>query len=119
MPFDEPLADRIRRRLGERKGLIEKKMFGGIAFLLDGNMCCGVHKGDMIVRMDPARTEDALARPHTRIFDLTGRPMKGWIVVDGKGLESPDALARWIDTATEYAGALPPKAARRPPRPRG
>src|SRR5439155_17714296 len=82
MAFDEKLAGRIRLSLGKRKGLKEKKMFGGIAFLLNGNMCCGVHRTEMIVRLAPEATDQALTDRHTRLFDLTGRPMKGWVLVD-------------------------------------
>jgi hypothetical protein len=109
MAFDEKLAERIRKRLGTRKGLAEKKMFGGIAFLLNGNMCCGVHKQDMIIRLDPEQTEKALAEPHARAFDLTGRPMKGWLLVAGEGVVPDAALGKWIDVATSYAGSLPAK----------
>jgi hypothetical protein len=77
MAFDEELAARIRSHLGKRTGLVEKKMFGGVAFLLRGNMCCGVHRDALIVRLDPADTDRALSRPPARVFDLTGRPMKG------------------------------------------
>jgi len=73
MAFDEELAARIRKRLGKRAGLSEKKMFGGLAFLFRGNMCCGVSGQDLIVRLDPAQTEEALGEPHTRVFNLTGR----------------------------------------------
>lgn len=109
MPFDAVLADRLRKRLGRRKGATEKQMFGGIAFLLGGNMCCGVHGNELIVRLDPADTERALSQPHTRPFDLTGRPMKGWILVGPKGLATETALGKWVATAAEYAGSLPPK----------
>src|SRR5712691_3607415 len=81
MAFDERLAERIRGSLGRRKGLAEKKMFGGIAFLLNGNMCIGVHKTELIVRLAPEETAAALTQAHTRRFDLTGRPMKGWILI--------------------------------------
>lgn len=108
MPFDEGLANRIRRSLGRRKGLVEKKMFGGVAFLLNGNMCVGVHKSDLIVRVPPEETETVLAQPHTRRFDLTGRPMKGWILVQGPGLTEV-ALNKWVDLATTYARSLPAK----------
>ena len=107
MAFDEKLAERIRNRLGKRAGLMEKKMFGGIAFLLNGNMCCGVHKEDMIVRLDPEQTEKALSERHARAFDLTGRPMKGWLLVAGEGVVTDAALGMWIDVATSYAGSLP------------
>ncbi len=109
MPFDEGLAERIRRSLGRRRGLVEKKMFGGVAFLLNGNMCVGVHKTDLIVRLAPAETETVLAQPHTRRFDLTGRPMKGWILVEASGLKTEVALKRWMEIATKYAGSLPAK----------
>ena len=109
MAFDTTLADRIRSRLRTRKGFTEKKMFGGIAFLLNGNMCCGVHGKDMILRLDPAATEEALASKHTRIFDLTGRPMKGWILVGAKGLAKDADLGKWMDVAVEWAQSLPAK----------
>jgi hypothetical protein len=109
MAFDEKLAERIRKRLVKREGLTEKKMFGGLAFLLNGNMCCGVHKEDMIVRLDPGQTEKALSERHARAFDLTGRPMKGWLLVAGDGLTTDAALGKWIDVATSYARSLPAK----------
>ncbi len=109
MAFDEKLAERIRQRLGQRPGLTEKKMFGGFAFLLNGNMCCGVHGQEMIVRLDPQQIDQALSEPHVRRFDLTGRPMKGWILVDLKGLGTDAELGRWVDVATKYTGSLPAK----------
>jgi hypothetical protein len=109
MAFDTKLADRIRERLGKRKGLTEKKMFGGIGFMLGGNMACGVHGQDMIVRVDPDATETLLTEPHTRQFDLTGRPMKGWILVEPKGLAQDAALGKWVGVGAKYAESLPPK----------
>ena len=109
MAFDEKLAERIRKRLGKRPGLTEKKMFGGLAFLLNGNMCCGVHRQELIVRLDPEQTDQALRQRHTRIFDLSGRPMKGWILVQPKGLTTEAALAKWIQTGVKYASSLPAK----------
>ncbi len=109
MAFDEELAGRIRKRLAVQKGLAEKKMFGGLAFLLNGNMCCGVHRRELIVRLDPAKTGAALAEPHTRIFDLSGRPMKGWILVEPAGLADKPALAKWLRLATKFAASLPKK----------
>ncbi|HEX2712633.1 MAG TPA: TfoX/Sxy family protein, partial [Candidatus Acidoferrales bacterium] len=70
MAFDETLADRVRRQLGKRRGLVEKRMFGGLAFLLNGNLCCGVHGRELIVRIDPAQTEQTLKKPHTHVFDM-------------------------------------------------
>src|SRR5215813_12565434 len=104
MAFDEKLAARIRAHLGKRTGLSEKKMFGGVAFLLRGNMCCGVHRDSLIVRLDPSDTAAALKERHTRVFDLTGRPMKGWILVEPAGLATAAQLGNWIDRASKYAG---------------
>ncbi len=109
MAYDERLAERIRGTLGRRKGLAEKKMFGGIAFLLNGNMCCGVHQSELIVRLAPEDTDDALAKPHTKLFDLTGRPMKGWLLVGPAGLKTDVQLGKWVAVAAKYAGSLPAK----------
>ena len=109
MAFDEALADRIRKTLGKKKGLVEKKMFGGIAFLLNGNMCVGVHQNEMIVRVAAEQTDAFLSEKHTRLFDLTGRPMKGWLLVAPKGLASEAALARWVGLACKHAESLPAK----------
>jgi TfoX/Sxy family transcriptional regulator of competence genes len=109
MAFDTVLAARIRQQLGQDPRITEKKMFGGLAFLLNGNMCCGVHAQELIVRLDPAQTEQALNQQHTRIFDLSGRPMKGWVLVHQQGLASEAALAKWIQLGLDYASALPPK----------
>ena len=109
MAFDEALADRIRKRLAGKKGVVEKKMFGGLAFLLNGNMCVGVHKDGLIVRLEPDATDAALKRPHARVFDLTGKPMQGWLLVDAPGVKSDKDLAGWIETGVNYAGKLPKK----------
>ena len=85
-------------------------MFGGIAFMLNGNMCCGVHGQEMIVRIDPEKTVGALKQKHTRIFDLSGgRPMKGWILVQKKGLATDLALSKWVGVGLNYAKSLPVK----------
>jgi len=109
MAFDEKLAERIRAKLAKRKGMTEKKMFGGIGFLLNGNMCCGVHKTDLIVRVDTETTDEALKRPHARVFDLTGRPMKGWILVEPAGVKTDDSLATWVSLAVGYVSTLTAK----------
>ncbi|HZI21031.1 MAG TPA: TfoX/Sxy family protein [Gemmatimonadales bacterium] len=113
MAFDEKLATRVRKRLGKRSGLSEKQMFGGIAFLLNGNMCVGVHGDELIVRLAPEDTADALAQANTHAFDLMGRPMKspmkGWILVKPKGLATDAALGKWVGIGTKYAASLPPK----------
>jgi len=109
MAFDQTLAARIRKRMGRRTGLSEKKMFGGIAFLLNGNMCCGVNGETLIARLEPGATAQALSEPHTRTFDLTGRPLKGWILVEPEGLMTEAKLGKWIQVATKYAESVPPK----------
>jgi hypothetical protein len=109
MAYDESLAKRVRNRLGKRAGLIEKKMFGGLAFLLRGNMCCGVHGDELIVRLEATETDRALKRPGVRLFDITGRPMKGWILVSPKGVSTDESLGQWIEIAVAYAKSLPPK----------
>ena len=108
MAFDEVLAARMRKYLGTRAGFVEKKMFGGVAFLVRGNMCVGVHKDEMIVRIDPHDTTAAVKKPGARLFDITGRPMKGWILVEPYGLRGA-GLAKWIKRASAYAGSLPKK----------
>jgi hypothetical protein len=109
MAFDDKLAEHVRKHLGKRRGLTEKKMFGGLAFLLNGNMCCGVHGQELIVRLDPKQTDQALSERYTRIFDLSGRPMKGWILVQPKGLTTEDALAKWIQVGLKHVSSLPAK----------
>jgi len=109
MAFDQQLAGRVRKRRAARRGLTEERRFGGLAFLLDGDMCCGVHRHELIVRMSPAQAEAALGEPHTRIFDLSGRPMKGWILVEPDGLVDEPALANWLRLGTRHAASLPKK----------
>jgi hypothetical protein len=107
MAFDERLAARIRSQLGKKKGLTEKKLFGGIGFLLNGNLACAVSKEDMLVRVEPETTDDVLKAKHTRVFGT--RPMKGWILVAPEGLKTATALAKWIEIGVDYAASLPPK----------
>ncbi len=104
MVFDERLAGRMRKALAQRKGITEKKMFGGLAFLLDGKMCCGIVKDEMVVRVGPDRYGEALARPHARPMDFTGRPMKGFVFVGQAGIESDESLAEWLELGLKYAG---------------
>ena len=109
MAFSEPLAQRIRQRLGRRKNVEEKKMFGGVGFLLNGNLLVGVWKNSLIVRLGPDNYDDALLEPHVREFDITGKPMKGWVLVEPEGVEGDDQLAGWIQSAVKFVGALPAK----------
>jgi len=107
--FDETLADRVREALAPRGGASERKMFGGIAFMIGGNMAVGVIEDDLMVRLDPADAAQALAEPHVRPMDFTGRPMKGMVFVDSAGTESDDGLAAWVDAGADHAASLPPK----------
>jgi hypothetical protein len=109
MAYDEALAARVRKALAGKAALTEKKMFGGLAFLLNGNMCCGIVGDGLMVRLEPQQAAKALREPHTRVFDMTGRPMKGWIVVDTGGLGTDDALSRWAGAGAAFAATLPRK----------
>jgi TfoX/Sxy family transcriptional regulator of competence genes len=109
MAYDEGLAQRIREALDEPPGFVEKKMFGGIGFMLQGNLACGVIGDELIVRVGPDRYEHALAKPHTRPFDFTGRPMTGWITLAPGGYESDNDLRRWVEQGINFAKSLPPK----------
>jgi TfoX/Sxy family transcriptional regulator of competence genes len=108
MAYDEALAERIRERIRAEDGTAEKKMFGGIAFLTYGNMTVGVIGDDLIVRVGPDAADAALTRPGTREFDFTGRPMKGWVVVDGAALDD-GVLDDWIAQGSAFVATLPPK----------
>src|SRR5262245_52307659 len=107
MAFDGSLAARIRDALARKKGVEEKKMFGGIGFLLHGNLLVGVWKDSLIVRLGPDEGEVALREPHVREFDITGRAMKGWVLVGPGGVEDDDQLTDWIGRATRFVRALP------------
>ena len=109
MTYDEALATRLRDLVGAEPGLAQKTMFGGLAMLLHGNMAVGVHGDALIVRTDPAEQEQLLAEPGARVFDLTGRPMKGWLLVDPAGCTEDDDLRRWTARGITYARSLPPK----------
>jgi TfoX/Sxy family transcriptional regulator of competence genes len=109
MAFDEALADRVRDLLAPRAELSERKMFGGIAFMIGGNMAVGVIGDDLMVRLEPADAERALAEPNTRPMDFTGKPMKGMVFVDSAGTDADDDLASWVDAGADFAASLPPK----------
>jgi hypothetical protein len=110
MAYDEEFAHRIREQLGAVDGVTEKAMFGGLAFLLHGNMAVGISRGgELMVRLGPDATDDALAYEHTRLFDMTGRPMKGWILVAPEGLRTKRELATWVGRGVVFARTLPPK----------
>jgi hypothetical protein len=109
MAYDEGLAQRIRTLLVDEADLTEKKMFGGVGFLLRGNMACGVHGNDLIVRVGPARYKHALVQPHVRVFDMTGRPMVGWVQVAPAGVLAAADLRHWVTLGVEHVRTLLPK----------
>ena len=109
MAYNEELATRVRKALGRRKGLKEQKMFGGIAFMLRGHMCCGVQDDDLMLRLGPDLATKALKRAHTRPVDFTGRVMKSMIMVAPAGHKTDAALKTWVVKAAAFAASLPPK----------
>lgn len=109
MTFSQSLADRVRHTLRNHRGITEKKMFGGVGFLLNGNLLVCVWKSSLIVRLGADQASVALKQPHVREFDVTGRPMKGWIMVEPDGLESDGQLFGWVERATEFVETLPGK----------
>ena len=109
MTYDDGLAHRVRDELGTRPGVTEKELFGGLGFMLEGNMCCGVIDDSLVARVGPDAYEDALAEPHARPFDFTGREMRGWVFVDPPGLSADDDLAEWVGRSLAFVESLPPK----------
>jgi hypothetical protein len=109
MAFDEALAERIRHRLARRKNVEEKKMFGGICFLLNGNLLVGVWKNSLIARLGPDEGEASLREPHVKVFDITGKPMRNWVLVESEGVGDDDQLEAWIERATKFVRTLPKK----------
>ena len=109
MAYSESLAVRIRRSVGDRPDLTERKMFGGLAFMLSGNMFCGVLKDDLMVRVGPERFDAALGAPGARPMDFTGRPMRGMLFVEGAAIESDEQLQGWLEKTLEFARSLQPK----------
>ena len=109
MAFDEGLAQRIREYFQEHTIAEEKRMFGGLGFLLSGNMCVGVMGDEIVVRVGPPNYDEALSLPYARAFDFTGRAMKGWVLVASEGLAEDQDLHAWVRCGEQFASALPPK----------
>jgi TfoX/Sxy family transcriptional regulator of competence genes len=109
MAYNELLTQRIREILNNTTGITEKKMFGGVGFMLLGNMVCGVNQDDLIVRVGSDKHAEALSRPHTRVFDMTGKPMSGWIRVSAEGYTSDEELKGWVRLGLDCGRSLPPK----------
>ncbi len=109
MPFDEILAERLREKLAHRKNVQEKNMFGGLGFLLKGNMLVGIWKEALIVRLGIEEFEDALMQPHARKFNITGKTMRGWVMVDPPGVIEDEQLDYWIQRAWKFVAKMPAK----------
>ena len=110
MAYDEDFANRIREELADVDGITDKAMFGGLAFLLRGNMAVGIAStGELMVRIAPEGTDDALAKPHTRLFEMRGRSMTGWILVAPEGVKTKRQLGPWVQRGVAFATSLPPK----------
>ena len=105
--YNEELADRVREALSERTDVEEKRMFGGLTFMVAGQMCCGVLKNDFVVRVEPTDFDALVAQPHVRPFDFSGRPMQGMVYVDLDGLSDAEALRIWVKRGTDYVAAHP------------
>jgi len=106
MAYDERLARRVRTALRSRRGVTEKKMFGGLAFLAGSRMFCGIVKNDLMVRVGPERYAETLRKPHVRPMDFTGRPMKGYVFVEPAACKSAKALAAWLARGAEFVATL-------------
>lgn len=110
MAYDEQLADRIRTLIGAEAGLTEQKMFGGLAFLVGGNMAVAASgQGGLLVRVDPARSDMLVETTNARLMEMRGRQMKGWLRVDGADVGTEGELQEWVERGTAYARSLPPK----------
>lgn len=118
MSYDEKTAKRIRRFLSTRPDVVEKQMFGGICFMVNGGMCCGLTGAALMVRVGPDRYTEALAQPHARPMDFTGRPLAGMVYVDPAGYRSDAALARWVQRGVEFVSTLQAKKSTRKRTPR-
>lgn len=109
MAYDEGVAERLREAFSTRRDVAEKKMFGGIAFMVNGHMCCGVVNDMLMARVGPDHYDAALKKPHARKMDFTGRPMKGFVYVAPEGFESDKDLADWVRICLNFVTTLPAK----------
>ena len=107
--YDEDLADRIRDLLGGEADVAEKRMFGGLAFLIGGNMSVAASgQGGLLLRVDPAETDELVTRPHAKAFEMRGRSMRGWLRIDAEGVRTRRQLEAWVMRGVDYARSLPP-----------
>jgi hypothetical protein len=107
VPYNEELAERVRLILADRTDVVEKKMFGGLTFMVAGQMCCGVLRNDLVVRIEPGEFDGLIAQPHVRPFDFSGRPMQGMVYVESGALVDPEVLQTWVRRGTDYVTAHP------------
>jgi TfoX/Sxy family transcriptional regulator of competence genes len=117
MSYDEKTAGRVREILGRRADVVERRMFGGLCFMANGAMCCGLSGETLMVRIGPEQHEEALAQPHARPMDFTGKPMKGFVYVDAPGISTAAALTKWIDRSLAFVSTVPKKKSAKKPRP--
>lgn len=110
MAYDEDLANRIRELISAQAGVSERKMFGGLAFLVGGHMSVTASgRGGLMVRVDPGDSDALLAKPHAQPFEMRGRPLQGWVRIDPEGVRTRRQLERWVERGVAYARSLPPK----------
>lgn len=109
MAYEEGIAQRLRKALESEHNVVEKKMFGGIAFMVNGHMSCGVVKETLMARVGPKQYADALKRPFAREMDFTGKPLRGFVYVEPAGFESDEALESWVRMSLDFVSSLPPK----------
>lgn len=109
MAYDEGVADRIRTVLEGHAGVSEMRSFGGLSFMLNGNMCCGVLKDELVVRVGPDAYEDSVTQQYARPMDFTGRPLKGWVYIAPEGFGEDEELDTWVERGIEFASSLPAK----------
>lgn len=109
MAFDEGLAERIREHFRDRRDVVEKKMFGGLCFMVSNHMCCGIVKDTLMARVGPDKYEKCLVKKHAREMDFTGKSMKGMVYVSPEGLKSDAGLANWLNTCIDFVESLPTK----------
>jgi len=109
MPYNEEIDERIRKLVSRWKNTAARKMFGGVCHLLNGNMVCGVYKDYLILRLGEKASTVALKQPYARPFDITGKPMKGWVMLDGSGFKTDEKLKSWLMKAKTFVKTLPPK----------
>ncbi|HXL55687.1 MAG TPA: TfoX/Sxy family protein [Chitinophagaceae bacterium] len=108
MPYNEKLAAGIDELVKDKKNFTSKKMFGGVGYMLNGNMCIGVHKDELIIRCDPVETDQLLSEKNVRIFDITGKPMKGWLLISAEGTKG-NGLQKWFNRSLAFVQTLPAK----------